>query len=212
MACPRRPPAFAKALAETETIREDGVEKTRIIGVCENRVSPLLVNVLILICLPLIGQLEKIPTCVICDGLFLFMGLSGLPGNQLFERIKLVFTEETLYPTLAYTETEVPRRRMHVFTLLQFFFVAVLFGVARSPIALAFPVFLVASIPFRMLLPKLTCGFLTADMVACLDHAKNKDADQIEATKEEAPTVTVEEAKQVEAKGGDDKPQTVFQF
>lgn len=34
----------------------------------------------------------------------------GIPGNQLFERIKLVFTEEALYPTLAYTKAEVPSR------------------------------------------------------------------------------------------------------
>ena len=37
--------------------------------------------------------LKKIPKPVL-DGLFLFLGLSGLYGNQLFERILLVFTEQ----------------------------------------------------------------------------------------------------------------------
>jgi len=170
-------PQFAKALADVAITREGGVEKREIVSVNENRVSPLLVNVLILACLPEIGVLENIPTCVICDGLFLFMGLSGLPGNQFWERLKLIFTEEALYPELTFTKKEVPRTQMHVFTVLQFFFVAVLFGVARSPIAIAFPVFLVASIPFRMLLPKITCGFLTPDMVASLDNAKRKDSE-----------------------------------
>merc|ERR1712061_542941 len=45
-------PQFTRALARTEVIRERGQETTRIVEVYENRVAPLMVNVLILACLP----------------------------------------------------------------------------------------------------------------------------------------------------------------
>jgi len=165
-------PQFVKALATTTIIREGGHERSEVVSVCENRLSPLLVNVLVLATLPIIGSLSIIPTAVVCDALFLFMGLSGLPGNELFERLKLIFTEESLYPTLKWTKEEVPRSRMHVFTIIQFCFVGLLFGVSRSPIALAFPVFLVMSIPTRMLLHKITCGYITAVQVEILDGVR----------------------------------------
>jgi len=169
-------PQFVNALARKEVVRDGGVETSKIVEVYENRLAPLLVNVLIIICLPIIGELRYIPTSVICDALFLYMGLSGLPGNQLFERVKLAFTEEALYPPLHFSKEEVPRKQMHVFTLAQLCMVVVLFVVSRSPIALAFPVFLVMSIPLRMNLHRLTGGFVTADMVCILDNTRKSDA------------------------------------
>mmetsp|Transcript_16877 Transcript_16877/g.31421 ORF Transcript_16877/g.31421 Transcript_16877/m.31421 type:complete len:558 (-) Transcript_16877:27-1700(-) len=170
-------PQFTRALATTEMVRVGKDEKVRIVGVCENRVSPLMVNVLILICLPVIGELSYIPTAVVCDALFLFMGITGLPGNELFERLKLLITEPALYPTMHFTEQDVPRSRMHFFTIFQFSFVAILYAVARSPIALAFPIFLVSSIPARMFLARLSCNFISQDMVDLLDHRRREDKD-----------------------------------
>jgi len=193
-------PQFVKALATTQIVREGGHEKVEVVSVCENRLSPLLVNVLVLATLPMIGSLSIIPTAVVCDALFLFMGLSGLPGNELFERLKLMFTEESLYPQLKWTREEVPRSRMHVFTFIQFCFVGLLFGVSRSPIALAFPVFLVMSIPTRMFLHKITCGYLTAVQVEILDGAR--PSGQVEQVDEkqglEATTDEVKSKSQVE--------------
>eukprot|EP00440_Ansanella_granifera_P034640 gb/GFBE01037580.1/.p1 GENE.gb/GFBE01037580.1/~~gb/GFBE01037580.1/.p1 ORF type:complete len:546 (+),score=93.58 gb/GFBE01037580.1/:1-1638(+) len=182
-------PQFAKALATVEVVREGGHEKTKIVSVCENRVAPLLVNVLVLVMLPIIEKLKIVPTAVICDALFLFMGLSGLPGNELFERLKLFFTEEALYPPLKWTKEDVPRARMHFFTLLQFCFVGLLFGVSRSPIALAFPVFLVLSIPTRMFLHRLTCGCLTADHVSILDLNAPTASKKVQPVDDEDQTV-----------------------
>jgi hypothetical protein len=192
-------PQFVNALARKEVVREGGVETSKIVEVYEQRLAPFLVNALIIICLPLIGELKYIPTSVICDALFLYMGLSGLPGNQLFERAKLVFTEEALYPPLHFSKEEVPRKQMHVFTLAQAFMVVVLFVVARSPIALAFPVFLVLSIPLRMNLHKLTGGFVTADMVCILDNTKKKDAAVHVASKEPQGDFAKEDVSNTEA-------------
>mmetsp|Transcript_95180 Transcript_95180/g.268973 ORF Transcript_95180/g.268973 Transcript_95180/m.268973 type:complete len:573 (+) Transcript_95180:82-1800(+) len=189
-------PQFVNALARKEVVREGGFEKTRVVEVYENRVAPLLVNVLILVCLPVIGSLKSIPTAVICDALFLYMGLSGLPGNELFERIKLAFTEEALYPSLHFTKDEVPRKQMHVFTLLQLCVVAVLFGVTRSPIAMAFPVFIVLSIPFRMNLHRLTLGFITQDHVLILDHRQP-------STQKSASGANVQDAEALDIEGAE---------
>eukprot|EP00933_Yihiella_yeosuensis_P038737 TRINITY_DN32675_c0_g2_i1.p1 TRINITY_DN32675_c0_g2~~TRINITY_DN32675_c0_g2_i1.p1 ORF type:complete len:567 (+),score=91.57 TRINITY_DN32675_c0_g2_i1:74-1774(+) len=184
-------PQFVKALATTEVKRDGGAEKHEIVYVSEQRVAPLLVNVLVLAALPKIEELKYVPTAVICDALFLFMGLSGLPGNELFERLKLFFTEDALYPELHFTKEEIPRKSMHVFTFVQFCFVALLFGVSRSPIALAFPVFLVSSIPTRMLLHKLTGGIVTKEQVDILDHKRPASkADDLEVP---SPTVETSE-------------------
>jgi hypothetical protein len=188
-------PQFARALAVTEVVREGGQEKTRIIKVFENRVDPLLVNVLILICLPVIWELRVMPTSVISDALFLFMGLTGLPGNDLFERLKLLFTERSLYPSLPYSEKEVPRSSMHIFTIVQVLFAGVLYAVSRSPIAVAFPVFLVLTIPVKLLIPKITGGVVTGEMVAILDCEKQPNCSIDEATDKSPETSKVKDGK-----------------
>merc|ERR1712014_264616 len=94
------------------------------------------------------------------------------PGNQLFERLKLLITDPALYPEMPFSTDEVPRAQMHFFTIVQFMVVGVLFAVAKSPIALAFPIFLVSSIPLRAYLHKISGGFITQDMVQILDCSK----------------------------------------
>jgi len=182
-------PQFVQALATKQIVRVGGHERSEVVSVCENRLSPLLVNVFVLATLPTIGSLSFIPTAVICDALFLFMGLSGLPGNELFERLKLIITDEGLYPPLKWTIDEVPRSRMHAFTIIQFCFVGLLFGVSRSPIALAFPVFLVLSIPTRMFLHKLTNGYITAEQVEIMDYTRPSGQAVQEAQDEEVAEI-----------------------
>jgi hypothetical protein len=174
-------PQFARALAKTEVVRDGAQEKTRIVQVFENRLAPFLVNVLILICLPFIWELRIMPTSVISDALFLFMGVTGLPGNDLWERFKLLFTESSLYPPMPFSQGEVPRSKMHIFTMVQILCVAVLYAVSRSAIAVAFPIFLVLTVPVKLLIPRLTCGLVTADMVAILDNEQQPKASDIEA-------------------------------
>lgn len=160
-------PQFVKALATMKV--EQG--KLVVDSVSENRVSPLLVNVLVLLSLLImLPMLATIPTAVVCDGLFLFMGLSGLPGNELWERLKMVFMQKDLRPQLHFSEEEVPWTQVHTFTLFQLGCVGMLYGVSKSPIALLFPVFLIATIPICMLLPLLSCGILSKTHVAHLDH------------------------------------------
>jgi hypothetical protein len=169
-------PQFADALAQTEIVRENGFQTKKIIKVFENRLSPTIVMGIIIAALSVVGSLAALPFCIICDAMFLFMGVTGLPGNQLFERIKLAFSEPALYPPLPFTRAEVPLFQMHMFTAIQFLGAAVLFIVEESPIALAFPIFLVLIALSAKCMPKITCGLIKQKTVAKIDHQEEAAA------------------------------------
>ena len=61
--------------------------------------------------------LKYIPKAVL-DGLFLYMAVTALYGNQMFERVLLFFTEQASYPPNHYIK-KVPQRKIHTFTGLQ---------------------------------------------------------------------------------------------
>jgi hypothetical protein len=184
-------PQFAGALAQTEMVREDGVQKKKLIKVHENRVSPLIVMGLIVASLSIIGSFTALPFCIICDALFLFMGVTGLPGNQLWERILLIFSQPSLYPPLPFTRAEVPLYQMHLFTAVQFLGFAVLFIVEESPIALAFPIFLVLIALTPKVLSKMSCGLISQKTVAKLDH--QEEAQEEEANEPQSKTYSIGE-------------------
>ena len=52
------------------------------------------------------------------DGLFLYLAVTAVSGNQLFERITLLFMEQTAYPPNHYIR-RVPQRKIHQFTACQ---------------------------------------------------------------------------------------------
>ena len=65
-----------------------------IVKVRETRLSGLLSNTLIALSLLMLPTpLTLIPTSVL-DGLFLFMAVTSLDGNQMFERALLLLTEQ----------------------------------------------------------------------------------------------------------------------
>ena len=65
----------------------------RIICVRETRVTGICSHILIGLSLLFIEQLKKIPRPVL-DGLFLYLAITALHSNQLFERIMLMVTEQ----------------------------------------------------------------------------------------------------------------------
>jgi len=162
-------PQFADSLAQKETVHEKGSQTTKIVKVYENRISPFLVNGAVVASLVVVGAMKALPHCVICDALFLFMGLTGLQGNQLFERLLLLVTEEALYPPLPFTKEQVPHTQLHLYTMIQFAAAAVPFIVVQTQMALAFPICLLLTIPLRMGISKITGGRVTRQTVAILD-------------------------------------------
>jgi len=68
----------------------------RIVSVRETRVTSILSHVLIGLSVLFIEQLKLIPRPVL-DGLFLYLAITALHTNQLFERIMLLVTEQVIH-------------------------------------------------------------------------------------------------------------------
>ena len=100
-----------------EVVSAKGHTRDRIIHVRENRLTGLTIHVLIGLSLLLLSWLKVIPMAVLY-GLFLFMGVVSMSGNQLFERLSLWLKDSDLYPVTHYIR-RVPHWTIHKFTLLQ---------------------------------------------------------------------------------------------
>lgn len=141
---------FLRSLANVEKkMGPGGQSHEQIIHVRETRLPALLIHVLIGLSIFLIPLLEKIPMPVLY-GLFLFMGVGALAGNQFFERLSLMLMDTKLYPSTHYTR-RVPRGAIHRFTIIQLICLVALIAVKHSSIAILFPLLLVAFIPIRFL-------------------------------------------------------------
>lgn len=140
--------SHTRALAKVE--RREGIE--HVTGVIENRLSPLLIHIAVGASLFATGALRLVPMAVLY-GLFLYMGVGSMKGNQFFERLRLVVTDPALYPAVHYVRT-VPSRTIHVFTAVQAACLAVLWAVKSSPAGLLFPLFIALLVPVRALLAR----------------------------------------------------------
>ena len=136
-------------------------------SVREQRVTGLAIN--ILIWLSVLGQPSlktqgaEIPMAVLY-GLFLFMGVTSLAGNQFFERLSLWLRDPALYPITHYIR-RVPLRTIHAFTFLQLACLGILWFVKSSEIGILFPIFIALLVPVRLLAGR----YFAADHLAALD-------------------------------------------
>ncbi|KAM9174598.1 band 3 anion transport protein [Mergus octosetaceus] len=131
-----------------------GGEKPQILEVKEQRISGLLVAVLIGVSILMEPILKYIPLAVLF-GIFLYMGVTSLFGIQLFDRILLLLMPPKYHPKEAYV-TRVKTWRMHLFTFTQILMLALLWGVKASPASLALPFVLILTVPLRrFLLPRI---------------------------------------------------------
>jgi mannitol/fructose-specific phosphotransferase system IIA component (Ntr-type) len=143
-----------KALANVETVTDShGVPSDHVQSVVETRVSALAVHLLIggsLLVLPL---LKLVPMSVLF-GLFLYMGVASMGGNQLFERVKLWVRDPKLYPPTSYLRA-VPKGIVHKFTAIQLACLVVLWVVKASVVGILFPLFIALLVPVRLGLERL---------------------------------------------------------
>lgn len=131
--------------------------------VLENRLSGVLIHVLIACSLLLIPVLEQVPLACLY-GIFLYMGFVSFSGNQLFQRLTLWVQDPALYPPTHYLR-KVPTATVHWFTAIQFAALAFLCAVQYSPLALFFPLLLALLVPLRFLLTR----FFQPQHLAVLD-------------------------------------------
>ncbi|XP_017752632.1 PREDICTED: band 3 anion transport protein isoform X2 [Eufriesea mexicana] len=138
-------------------------DKPHIVEVKEQRVSALLVAVLIGISVLMAPLLRRVPMSVLL-GVFLYMGISSTNGVQLFDRVKLFFMPVKHHGSANYVR-RVQTYKMHIFTLIQILCLAILWIVKSTRAALALPFFLILMIPLRAQMSH----FFTAAELRALD-------------------------------------------
>ncbi|XP_029169549.1 band 3 anion transport protein isoform X2 [Nylanderia fulva] len=138
-------------------------DKPHIVEVKEQRVSALLVAILIGVSVLMAPLLRRVPMSVLL-GVFLYMGISSTNGVQLFDRIKLFFMPVKHHGTANYVR-RVQTYKMHVFTLIQILCLSVLWIVKSTRAALALPFFLILMMPLRAQMSH----FFTAAELRALD-------------------------------------------
>lgn len=90
-------------------------------------------------------------------GVFLYMGIAALTGNQFYERILMAFMQKDKYPARPYTSGRISRRTLFGFTAVQLVAFGLMYAVKTiKSVAIAFPLIIAACIPVRLyLLPRL---------------------------------------------------------
>ncbi|XP_032460588.1 sodium bicarbonate transporter-like protein 11 isoform X8 [Phocoena sinus] len=151
-------PLHVRALALVEERVENGHIYETIVSVKETRLTSLGASILVgfsLLLLPF--PLQWIPKPVLY-GLFLYIALTSIDGNQLFARMVLLLKDQTSYPPTHYIR-RVPQRKIHYFTGLQVLQLLLLcaFGMSTLPyMKMIFPLIMIAMIPIRYnLLPQI---------------------------------------------------------
>ncbi|XP_048388799.2 sodium bicarbonate transporter-like protein 11 isoform X2 [Stegostoma tigrinum] len=151
-------PLHVRALAYVEQRVENGHLHEMIVRVRETRVSALVAHILVgisLLMLPI--PLQWIPKPVLY-GLFLYVSATSIDGCQFFERLALLFKEQTSYPPTHYIR-RVPQRKIHYFTGLQLIEIAILCGFGMAPLPylkMIFPPIMLAMVPVRYyILPRI---------------------------------------------------------
>ncbi|XP_073687031.1 anion exchange protein 2-like isoform X1 [Garra rufa] len=132
-------------------------DKPRIQEVKEQRVTGLLVAILVGLSI-VIGDLLRLIPIAVLFGIFLYMGVMSLNGIQMTERILLLLMPPKYHPDHTYVR-KVRTLRMHLFTAIQVFCLAVLWAVMSTVASLAFPFVLIMTVPVKMfLLPRIFSG------------------------------------------------------
>ncbi|MCB9940238.1 MAG: PTS sugar transporter subunit IIA [Planctomycetaceae bacterium] len=159
--------AHVRGLATLEeVITPDGATSERVTHVEETRVTGLAIHLLIAVSLLLLPALKVVPMSVLY-GIFLFMGVVSLAGNQFFERITLWVMDPDLYPRTHYIRQS-PVHVIHKFTFIQLACLGVLCAVTLSSyelLRLSFPLFIAMLIPARFFVGRL----FSAEQLESLD-------------------------------------------
>ncbi|XP_068102063.1 anion exchange protein 3 isoform X2 [Hyperolius riggenbachi] len=128
-------------------------ERPRISEVKEQRVTGMLISILVGLSIVMGEMLRQIPLAVLF-GIFLYMGVTSLTGIQLFERLLLILMHPKHHPEHPYV-VKVCTWRMHLFTCVQLSCIVLLWVVKSSPASLAFPFLLILTVPLRrFILPR----------------------------------------------------------
>jgi len=142
--------SHVSALTVMSTTHAPG-DAPKVVGVKDQRVSASAVSILLGLSVLLSPVLKHVPFAVLF-GVFLYMGQSGMNGVQFFDRLFITIKPQKYHPQVTYVK-KVKTWRMNLFTFFQLIGLAILWAVKSIPaIALAFPFFVIAMIPYRLVL------------------------------------------------------------
>ncbi|XP_061583531.1 electroneutral sodium bicarbonate exchanger 1 isoform X1 [Cololabis saira] len=125
-------------------------EQPRFLGIREQRLTGLVIFLLMGCSVFMTGALQFIPMPVLY-GVFLYMGASSLKGIQFFDRLKLFGMPAKHQPDFIYLR-HVPLRKVHLFTVTQLTCLVLLWVIKHSPAAIVFPMMVLALVFIRKLL------------------------------------------------------------
>jgi HCO3- transporter family len=110
--------------------------------------------------------LSQLPLPVLM-GLFMYLGISSLPGNEMWERVVGLLRDPTVAPKEKWTDT-VPTNVTNTFTLIQVVCLGAMFWVKESPIGVLFPIIIALLAPLRFGLEK--TGIIRKEYMDVLDE------------------------------------------
>jgi len=159
-----------RSLADVEErVTREGRRHDQIIHVRETRLTGLAIHLGIGLSLLALPLLKLVPMAVLY-GMFLFMGLVSVRGNQFFERLMLFPTDSALYPRTHYI-SRVPIGVIHAYTGIQLACLSLLWVIKSSAIAILFPLFIAVLVPIRQWLGRR----IEPEHLAALDAEEARD-------------------------------------
>jgi hypothetical protein len=144
---------------------EEGV----VTGTIEQRVTGVVIHSLIGTCVLFTKPrqlLAQVPLPALM-GLFMYLGTSSLPGNEMWERIIGLFKDPSVTPKERWTES-VPKHITTIFTLVQVGCLGAMFWVKESPFGVLFPVIIAMLAPIRFGMEK--TGIVKKEYMDILDE------------------------------------------
>ncbi|TKR72887.1 hypothetical protein L596_020273 [Steinernema carpocapsae] len=124
-------------------------EKPQFLGVKEQRVTAFLAHLLIGLSVFLTPIIKLVPLPVLI-GIFLYMGVVSLMGQQIVQRFALLFMSIKHQPDYPWIRN-VRMKRVHIFTIIQLLSILSLFAVKYTKgISMIFPMMLVLMVIIRM--------------------------------------------------------------
>jgi len=160
--------ATVRSLSHVSALSKYDPKTGKVEGTIEQRLTGVSVHALIGCCVLLKGPrtlLAEIPLPVLM-GLFMYLGVSALPGNEMWERILGFFKDKSVAKKERWTDT-VPAGVVNGFTLLQVVCLGAMFWVKESPIGVLFPVIIAMLAPIRFGLEKF--GIIKKEYIDILD-------------------------------------------
>ena len=170
---PALPSQQSKSVADVVAVKSESSSLAPELEVVENRLSGLIQSILCLLCIFLVPVIKEIPTAALW-GYFALMAYESLPGNELFFRATLFFTDpaqrlEVLGPKFR----RVKYKTIVQFTILQILLLGCVWGVTQAGIAgVSFPLFIMALIPIR---ENVLTFFFTEQQLAVIDSKQGVD-------------------------------------